>query len=341
MIRQLHQQQVVDLTASITTGDFEPIFRAADKPTTLLTLETASHQGLLSCVQVFSQTDDTGFAIKTVTNKGEPILGALTPEDLFRNETDFFESAANQIRHLPHVYAVASDMILMAKYPKSLELDQEAGLTLDNAISVLRALGNLHSTLSSTGGSVKFSSSVKPWTYTLSLAKNTLDQFRNLIPPAELRSWNWLESSQVTPLIESISTWSNRNSWTICSMDMRAGNILGNPDSPCFIDWQFAERAPGGFDVATLIGTSGPVLHSRTEARFLIDQYADSCVRSPAQCWDEFCVGVVARALFTVTVGVLLPHSTPLDVAARGLAISRLSGLLDLVGEDAFSLLRE
>jgi hypothetical protein len=131
--------------------------------------------------------------------------------------------------------------------------------------------------------------------------------------------------------------WASSHSWTIASMDMRSDNIMGSAEAPIFLDWQFAERAPGGFDLATLLSTSSDCDYD--EALHAIAAYATGAGPAGSDSRDEFVVGLLARTLFAIPVVTLLSHPTPSSRVARDAAIRRLKRLLTYFQDEAFDVI--
>lgn len=327
MIIRLDEEHSHQLLSDVAEGDYSALFRLSRLPVTPLHLAELGHTGLLSKVIVLQGSSGGGFAIKSLPEEPGAFLEELLAASIFANEAAFFEWVGDGVRNLPKVYALGDQVLVLQRYDASDDLDQNRGLGVQEARMVSGSLGELHRQLADANQRRRFEPTGHPWSQSLGLVEKNWPIFREELLKEDQHAWDWLPTKGVDRLIGRLLAWTEENSWTVCSYDMRTGNILGTVSAPRFIDWQFADHGPGAFDLASLIGTSMRPAASNVVEDLLVE-YAVRSGHPLERCRAEFSVGILARALFTVVVAVDLPHPNEQSVRARSNAIERLSLLL-------------
>jgi hypothetical protein len=190
---------------------------------------------------------------------GSSGIGWLDPLDVMRREAAFYLAAAPVGgAALPSVVAVAPDagVLVFEGVEATHPLDQAAGLGLPDARRIAADLGRLHVALRAVldaAGLPYFADSAQ-WRAVADCAAAT-PAFRaevgaRLDPGA---------TSIVERLPGALDALGARaadgvaSSLTVCSLDMRADNLIRCGDRLVFIDWQLAAVAPGPVALAMLV----------------------------------------------------------------------------------------
>jgi hypothetical protein len=277
--------------------------------------------GLLSEI-VLLDTVAGAIAVKRPTSRPSGI-DWLDSRRAMRHEAAFYLAAsrAETGDMLPRVVAVApgAGVVVMEAVADDRRFDQAAGLGPEELGRVVDRLGTLHRALREVAMPELATSAL--WRRVFADAHATLPDFvaghgRDLGPGARAV----LGRLQLPDPGAPATT-------TVCSMDMRADNILARGERIVFVDWQLAARAPGGMDLAGLLATSAAAPTEGVDE--VVHRYAEAAGIETGEARDGFLRGLVVRAAFAVPVITRLPHPTARSRELRRKAVERLGLLLE------------
>ena len=287
--------------------------------------------GLLSSIQLL-QTPNGSFAIK-YPGESHCELNWLNPLNVNRREVDFYVTSSDQANNaLPDVIAVnrQAGLTVMKFIDSGTSLNQLDGIQKDQLTQIVKRLSQLHRRLSELESCARIPifGEGSEWENIFNDAgkhrASFINEFGSLFTESSREIIERLPKA--LPRIAEAGGKLQR-SQTICSMDMRADNIILSPDGPTFIDWQFATTAPGAVDLAALLSTSSDINPEETHEVLRI--YTESSGWDMTETIYGFQVGLLTRTAFAIPVVMTLPHTTVRAQGLRTAAILRLSKLLN------------
>lgn len=337
MIRRLGEGEANQVVEWADAGDREGGCSEIDVPAGPVRQIGTSTTGLLAQVTIL---DTLIGRIAVKRPRTDPSLARwLSSGLLSRREVDFYLATEDVETHaLPRILALSQELglLVMEGVEPEFGLDQFQGLSIKDCQSVIESLGCLHLELRAVvdAPTIQAFESSPAWREIFADCEvalpRFLDEFSDLFAVESLQLLQDLPSK-----MDDIQGAARKlkASTTVCSMDMRADNVLAMSTYHfVFIDWQFAARAPGGFDLASLLSTSADLAPS--QVRYMAFQYSRASKCGVDEVWAGFLLGLMVRAAFAVPVVMNLPHP---DVRSRGLrvrAIERLGRLLNEFAEE-------
>lgn len=237
-------------------------------------------------------------------------LGMYEAEVRFYNElAPRTPSGLPRVDHARIVSGTADFVIVMEDLSGLRQVEQTAGMSVDQALAAVRTLAEIHAAW---WGKVQ----TPELEWIPSIVHDRIRMVDGMLPAI----WQGFAAGFGSALPEGgvalgdkfASNYFNlmqgfaSRPWTLLHQDFRVENLLfgAGPDGDgvVVIDWQGIGRGPGGYDVAYVLGGSLPTAERRTHERALVAAYHEvltaNGVDYPAEAvWDDYRYGMVLGGL--------------------------------------------